>query len=205
MNQVSDNISLASPAQPNRGNAKILLGLFLALAAVQLFVPINQIRSYEDTLATGRAYKFRTAPVDPSDAFRGRYVALNFDGTTAPVRAGEHLESRQRAFVQIEEGPDGFARFKEVSATAPSGGDYLRVDSVWGNPNASFLLPFNRFYMEESAAPKAEAAYREFANRRGKITDQTYVLVRVKGGRGVIEDLFIKDKPVRRYLEELGR
>jgi hypothetical protein len=30
--------------------------------------------------------------------------------------------------------------------------------------------------------------------------DPTYVIVRVKGGRGVIEDLYVKDKPIGDFL-----
>lgn len=183
--------------------AKVIFGLFVTLAAMQLAVPVSQIWRHENVLATGRAYKFRTAPVDPYDAFRGRYVALGFAGTVASIRAGDQLGYRQHAYAGIEEGEDGFVRFKELSSTPPQSGDYLRVQYQWGDrTNANFTLPFDRFYMEETAAPKAESAYRDFGNRRGQTNDQTYVLVRVKGGRGVIEDLFIKGKPVRRLLEE---
>jgi hypothetical protein len=55
--------------------------------------------------------------------------------------------------------------------------------------------------MEESAAPKAEDAYRRFGNRRAQTNDQTYVVVRVKGGRGVIENLYIKDTPIREFIK----
>jgi uncharacterized membrane-anchored protein len=183
--------------------AKVIFGLFALLAAVQVAVPVSQIWKHEDILATGRAYKFRTAPVDPYDAFRGRYVALWFAGTVTSIRAGDELGYRGAAYVGLEEGSDGFVRFKELSATPPLAGDYLRVQYLWGNnTNANFALPFDRFYMEETAAPKAESAYREFGNRRGQTNDHTYVVVRVKGGRGVIEDLFIKDKPVRSFLKE---
>ena len=183
--------------------AKVIFGLFAVLAAVQVTVPVSQIWKHEDILATGRAYKFRTAPVDPYDAFRGRYVALGFAGTVTSIRAGDELGYRGHAYVGLEEGKDGFVRFKELSVMPPSAGDYLRVQYLWGNnTNASFALPFDRFYMEETAAPKAESAYREFGNRRSQTNDQTYVVVRVKGGRGVIEDLFIKDKPVRSFLKE---
>jgi hypothetical protein len=44
--------------------------------------------------------------------------------------------------------------------------------------------------MEERKAPKAEQVYRE--NSRN-----TYALVRVRDGVGVIEDLFVGDKPIR--------
>jgi hypothetical protein len=63
-----------------------------------------------------------------------------------------------------------------------------------------YNLPFTRFYMEETLAPRAEAAYSRHANRRDRTVDDVYVSVRVKDGRGVIEDLFIKGRPIRDFL-----
>ena len=184
-------------------NPKVIFGLFIAVATVQLAVPVSQIWQHEEILRTGRAYKFRTAPVDPYDAFRGRYVALGFDGTAAPVRAGDLLKYRQSAYARITEGADGFARFPELSVAPPADGDYVRVECIWGSPtNMNFRLPFDKFFMEESAAPRAEQAYWQLGNRRGQTNTTTYAVVRIKGGRGVIEDLYLNGQPVRQYLAE---
>jgi len=181
----------------------LMLALFLLVAAAQLYAPLSQIWTYEQILKTGRLYKFRTAPVDPSDAFRGRYVSLNFQGTWAPVKKGDKLDYRQHACVRLEEGPDGFVQFKELSLAPPKEADYVKVECTWGNPpTMNFTLPFDRYYMEESSAPKAEEAYREFGNRRNQTTDQTYVLVRISAGKAVIQDLCIKDQPIRSFLKE---
>ncbi len=181
-------------------NTKILFGLFVAVAAVQLAVPISQIWKHEDILRTGAVYKFKTAPVDPYDAFRGRYVALNFADTHAPVRPGDTFGRGAPAYVTLRPGADGFAQFVELSAAAPTDGDYLRVETTWGTAtNMQFRLAFDKYFMEESQAPKAEQAYWRHGNRRGG-TNATYVVVRVKGGRGVIEDLCITDVPVREFL-----
>jgi hypothetical protein len=56
--------------------------------------------------------------------------------------------------------------------------------------------------MEESKAPKAEDAYRQFGNRRDQTNAPTYAVVRVKDGRGVIEDLCITGVPVREFLRQ---
>ncbi len=183
-------------------SSRIIFGLFVAAVLAQLAAPASLLWKYEQTLQTGRAYKFRTAPVDPYDAFRGRFVALAFENTSAPVRKGEDVKLRQRAFVQIEEGADGFARFTELSATPPAHGDYLRVEPTWRNPtNTQFTVSFNRYYLEETKAPKAERAYWE-SNRRSNTNRNTYALVRVRSGLGVIEDLYIDGKPVSQYLQE---
>lgn len=182
-----------------------IFGLFVAVAIVQLAVPINQIRKYENILHTGTIYKFRTAPVDPYDVFRGRYVALNYADTIASLKQGQRLEYGAPAYVSLRKDSAGFAQFEEVSSTPPSEGDYLRVEYIsksGGTDNIHFQLPFDRFFMEETKAPQAEAAYRKYANRRGQKIDDTYVIVHVKGGRGVIEDLYIKDKPIRGFLAE---
>jgi uncharacterized membrane-anchored protein len=178
-------------------NTKVLFGLFVAVAVVQLAVPVGQIWKHEDILRTGTVYKFKTAPVDPYDAFRGRYVALNFADTQAPVRKGDTLGYRATAYVTLRVGTNGLAQFGELTATAPSAGDYLRVETTYGT---NFRLPFDKFFMEESKAPKAEDAYRQFGNRRGQTNAPTYAVVRVKNGRGVIEDLCITGVPVREFL-----
>lgn len=184
---------------------KLFFSLFVAVAIVQLAVTINQIRRYENILHTGTIYKLRTAPVDPYDAFRGRYVALNYSNTIASLKQGQKLEKGAPAYVTLQKDADGFAQFEEISGVPPFKGDYLRVAYLGQSGNANnihFRLPFDRFFMEETKAPQAEEAYRKYGNRRGQKIDDTYVILRVKGGRGVIEDLYIKDKPIRDFLAE---
>lgn len=185
---------------------KLIFVAFLAVAATQLAVPVGQIRKYEDILRTGVVYKFRTAPVDPYDAFRGRYVALNYADTVATPRQDEKFAYRAAVYIALRKDAAGFAQFGELSSVVPAQGDYLRVEYLYtesekGN-KAHFRLPFDRFFMEETKAPQAEAAYWKYGNRRNQTEEPTYVIVRVKGGRGVIEDLYIRNKPIREFLAE---
>jgi uncharacterized membrane-anchored protein len=184
-------------------NSKLIFGLYVLLAIVQLAVPVGQISRYENILRTGSLYKFRTAPVDPYDAFRGRYVALNYADTVAPLRKGERLEDRSKAYVFLRRDGDGFAQFVELSAEPPAEGDYLRVQYSTEAIGAvsHFQLPFDKFFMEEAQAPQAEAAYRKHVRGRSREDRTTYVSVRVKGGRGVIEDLYIDNRPIREFLK----
>lgn len=187
-------------------NPKLIFGLFLAVAALQLFTPISQIWKYEDILRNGHIYKFRTAPVDPYDAFRGKYVALRFANTETTIRKGDNMRSRDSAYVALHHDEKGFAQFGEMTAEPPASGDYLRVEYLYASEfNARFRLPFDSYFMEENLAPKAEQAYRLNSNRLGQTDDLTYVVVRVKNGRGVIENLFIKDQPIREYIKNMPR
>jgi len=187
-------------------NGKVVFVLYVVLVTVQLAVPIGQIRTHEDILRTGAVYKFHTAPVDPYDAFRGRYVELSYADTVAAVRKGEDLENSSAAYVSLSRDADGFAQFGELSAYPPDRGDYLRVtyqriDRDRGDV-AHFSVPFDWFFMEETQAPLAEDAYRKYAGRRGRDDVAAHVSVRVKNGRGVIEDLYINNTPIREFLQQ---
>lgn len=182
--------------------SKMLRGIFVVVTLLQLAAPVSLIWRYEYTLRTGRAYRFRTAPVDPYDAFRGRYVALQFDQSTAPVRDKQPVAHGQRVYAIIGKDQDGFAQFKEATTVRPLTGDYLhvpvgRMDTH--NNTVTLILPFDRFYMAETIAPQVEQVYREHS-RRGQ--QDAYVIVRVRDGRGVIENLYIGDVPIAVFVRE---
>lgn len=185
-------------------NPRLIFVLFLLLSVAQLATPIGQIRKYEDLLRTGHAYKFRTAPVDPYDAFRGKYVALSYANTVTTLRKGDNIGFSGPAYVALSRDESGFALFGELSSDPPPSGDYLRVERQFAavDNKAHFRLPFDRFYMEESKAPKAEQAYRRYSNRQGQNGRPAYAVVRVKNGRGVIENLFINDQPIREFIQK---
>lgn len=173
---------------------RILAILFLMVALVQLALPAMRIQLYEKTLHEGTAFKFRTAPVDPYDAFRGRYVALRFDTNNAQWSEKLPAENGQKVFVIVEKGPDGFAHFTTASAQRPANGDYLevKVTYIMGSEGVMVEVPFDRFYMEETVAPQAEAVYREHSTARSE--RDAYAMIRIRQGLGVIEQVYIGDK-----------
>jgi len=52
---------------------------FLAVVAAQLLFPLAVIGYNELKLATGQEVRLHVQPVDPTDFFRGEYVALSYD------------------------------------------------------------------------------------------------------------------------------
>jgi uncharacterized membrane-anchored protein len=184
-----------------------LLLVFVGTALAQMLVPAGMIARRESTLRHGRAYKFRTAPIDPYDAFRGRFVWLGYDQHEARWNGQTEVVPRSRAYGLVEEGRDGFAVVREVAPQPPRSGDYVQVEQVyrgWGTNSGvvNFRLPFDRYYMEETKAPTAEQAYREHSNRRGQTNHNTYAVVRIKDGDAVMEDLCVDGVGIAKFVRQ---
>jgi uncharacterized membrane-anchored protein len=183
-------------------SAKLIIALFTLTAAAQLIVPGSLIIRHELTLRRGTVWKFKTAPVDPADAFRGRYVALSFEERQAPLAGKERLTHGQKAYATLETNAAGFTRLKALRSSPPADKPYLKVHvASTGTDSVEVQLPFDRFYLEEHTAPAAEQAYRQ-SNRRGQTNATTYALVRVRRGSGVIENVFVDGKPIRDVARE---
>ena len=184
-------------------NLKILLPVFILMALVQIFVPAKMILDREDVLQTGVAYKFRTAPIDPNDPFRGKYVALNFSDNTFEMDSDQKWESGQPIFVMLENDPSGFAKIQGVSQEKPSNDvDFLKanVSFISGEKNQilNIYYPFDRYYMEESKAEKAEEIYFESQIDTNQVA---YALVHIKNGQAVLKDVMINDTSIREMVK----
>lgn len=164
---------------------------FALVCAIQLAAPASMIFGHERTLAQGRAFRFQTAPVDPYDPFRGKYVALNFGDNRTRLPKNYQGALSRAVYAPIEVGADGFARLGEA-ATTPPAGPYLTFDVSGGYPGQQLQMPFDRFYLDEGKAPQAEAEYLERARDR-----DAYLVVRVLDGNWAIEGLVVGGKSIR--------
>ncbi|WP_055434628.1 GDYXXLXY domain-containing protein [Lacinutrix algicola] len=182
---------------------KYIFTLFILVVIAQLFVPMQMIFGQEAVLNNGKAYKFRTQPVDPSDPYRGKYITLRYD-INAAVSVDSTWERKQDIYVYFEEDSLGFAKLTEVSkAPLVNAKDYVKTQVNWYNKydsNVTFNLPFNRFYMEENKAKPAEDAFR--IAQRDTLPNNTYALVYVKDGEAVLKDVIINEISIADYVEE---
>ena len=169
---------------------RLILFLFVALA--QLAVPASLIWKREQTLRHGTVWKFRTAPVDPVDAFRGRYVSLQFEIETQEISPPPNLESGQIS-VTLRSNAEGFAEIDQVLAVRPTGDDF--IEAQLSGKNVS--LPFDKYWVTERDAPAAEAAYRAQSRREKQ---NAFVTVRVFRGDAAMEQLFLDNRPLGEYL-----
>src|SRR5690606_28051754 len=85
----------------------------------QLAVPVMMIQGKEAVLREGRPFKFRTAPVDPADVFRGRYVALRFDWQTVPLVDNATYDYGEKLFGLLDEDEKGFAKITALTPVEP--------------------------------------------------------------------------------------
>jgi len=178
----------------------LLLGAFL----VQWFVPLNMIMQQEDILKEGTVFKFKTRPVDPNDPFRGKFVILNYEAARNETAEEQHWFRGEPVFVRIATDAQGFAKVHALEKMAPvDDDDYVQaeIDRIWGeNPTRIRIkFPFERFYMEETKAPKAEALFRDM---RADTSIVIYSLVVINQGKSALEDVLVNGVSIKDAVEE---
>jgi len=176
----------------------VRLSIFVVVALAQLAVPAYAVWMRTQTLSHGRVWKFRTAPVDPVDLVRGRYIALRFASEEVPQ--AERLKPGRWAYAVLKEATDGFAIVDHVSAEPIAGDNVIKVENVgWWESKQRLRFPFNNFWVSEDLAPAAETAYA--ANTRQQ-KQNAYATVRVRNGDAALEELYIDGQPLKEYLRQ---
>ena len=180
------------------------------LIVMQLAVPFHMIRDKENTLRNGERFLFRTRPIDPADPFQGRYVRLAFANDYYPCPEGDisDLGYRETIYILLGTAPDGFVNIMDWSREKPSEGHYLKTNfrgsTRWNRITGKsehvgirFEFPFDRFYMDEAKAPRAEKMTRE-ATR----TTNCWASVRILNGKAVIEDVYAEGQSLRELVSQ---
>ncbi|WP_424362631.1 GDYXXLXY domain-containing protein [Methylocystis parvus] len=173
---------------------------FLLVCLIQLAAPASMIWKQERALAYGQPFRVRTAPVDPYDAFRGKYVALNFREGLPKLPSNFPPSFRGKVYAPVIVGDDGFSRFGEAALAPPQSGPYLTLNVERGYPGQDLRLPFDRYYMEEAKAPAAETAYTKATREK-----DAYVVVRILDGDWAVENLYVGGKPIIDVLSEAAK
>jgi uncharacterized membrane-anchored protein len=176
------------------------------MCLAQWIIPGKMIYDSEQIISDGTEYKFKTAPIDPSDPFRGKYVTLNFESNFIAYDDTVEWQAGQEIFVTFTVDSAGFAIPQTISASQPTTESFLHTTveyvtnydghKVWIN------LPFNRFYLEESKASDAERVYWE-AQRDS--TQVAHALVSIGSGQAVLKNVFINDVPIVDIVNNLNK
>lgn len=211
-------------------NRKILVPLVVVGIVAQIATLAWMLIQRELTLRCGTACLLETAPVDPFDAFRGRYVSLAFNdlGSATVPEEQRKWQRGTSVWLSLQTNDSGVARIDSVSRTHPDGisiktrisysnDEYKAIEPTvtnrWGHAETRKTgntilrfndLPCNRYYLPERIASQAEQAYFE-ANRQrsgdGNVPRQNaHAKVRVWRGNVVIEDLLIGGIPIREFI-----
>ena len=147
----------------------------------------------EDILKTGTEFKFRTAPIDPNDPFRGKYIELDFSASTFETNEADEWINEKEIFVSLSTDEEGYAKIESISREKPEGTkDFViaKVSRIITSTPKRVMIqyPFDRFYMEEYKAPDAEQVFRD--SQRNNV-EEAYALVYVKNGEAVLKDVLI--------------
>lgn len=180
-------------------NRKLILAAFILVALAQLYVPAKMILDRESVLANGIDFKFKTAPIDPNDPFRGKYISLQYESNVIEIQNEEDWRGGEDIYVILANDSNGFAKIESLSKTKPSDEvSFVKAKVSYVSDNGSQQLtvsyPFDRFYMEESKALEAEQVYRESVPDTNQVA---YALVKIKGGEAVLKDVLINDVSIR--------
>lgn len=167
--------------------------IFALVACAQIAVPASLIWKRERTLHEGSVWKFRTAPVDPVDAFRGRYIALEFETEAQQISPPPNALYGQTVFVTLRPDAEGFAVIDQVLPSRPEDDNFIEAQLH----GTTVSLPFDKYWVTERDAPAAEAAYRTQSAREKR---NAFVTVRVFKGDAALEQLYLDGLPLGEYL-----
>jgi len=183
---------------------KAVLGIFIVVAVLQLSVPGTMIYRKESAIRNGHVFYFKSAPIDPSDPFSGKYIHLSLEASQYKLTSAEEKIGGDDAFAIVGKNAKGYAEIISVSGSKPEGtDDYVKVKLPggsfrkmwWGTP--SLELPFDKFFMEESKAPEAEGLYTKTLRDTGSVT---VAVVHIWKGESVVTDVRVDGKSIREVV-----
>ena len=186
---------------------KMMMVLFAVMCLAQWIVPGKMVYDSENTIAGGTLYKFKTAPIDPSDPLRGKYVTLNFQENFFQFTDSAEWQRGDQIFVTFTTDSAGFAVPEQVYHTKPHAASYLEtfvdyVDIYSDDYKVWYKLPFDRFYVEESKAQQAEQLYWKAQRDSAQVA---YALVSIGQGQAVLQDVIINDRPIIDIINALNK
>ena len=178
---------------------KIVLPAFFLMVIAQLYIPAKMVLDSQTVLIDGKDFMFKTAPIDPSDPFRGKYIDLSFEENAMQITNAENWNQGDEIYVSLTTNDEGFAKISSITKEEPSDTeDYVKATIQFIVPDSQTIVsvqyPFDRFYMEESKAYDAELAYNESIRDSNQVT---YALVAVKKGSAVVKEVYVNGVPIR--------
>jgi uncharacterized membrane-anchored protein len=185
---------------------KMIMVFFAFMCLAQWIVPGKMVYDSENTIAEGRSYRFKTAPIDPSDPMRGKYITLDFQENFVRFTDSAEWQRGEQIFVTFTTDSAGFAIPEQVYHTRPQAESYLEtivdyVDDYSDDYKVWYKLPFDRFYLEESKASQAEQIYWKAQRDSAQVA---YAEVSIGQGQAVLKNVIINDRPIIDIINALN-
>jgi uncharacterized membrane-anchored protein len=179
-------------------NKTLLLVLFLVVALLQWLVPISSVYRKNIVEASGKSFCFKMRPVDPAHPFAGRYMALQFDQNSTPLKPGMSLKDNAEIYLEISEDENQYAMIKDMALEPfTHTTDYIRATVQYYDSNRVFVnYPFDRYYMGES---KAKATEDKIVPLLQDSTHRICAMVKVLGGETFLQDIYIDNQALKEW------
>jgi len=175
---------------------KYLLIAFACMVLVQLAFPLKMIFDRELILLRGETFLMKIAPLDPYDAFRGRYVMISYEDREVPMpRKFQHMEDLKELYITVKKDEHGMLVYDQVTLQPPTNtNSYIREEAEsygfsYDDGEIWLDLPY-RYYMNENKAPRAE-----------RLLNEAYAQIVVYKGQVVLKGILVNGMPIEKYLD----
>ena len=176
---------------------KIIIPSLVVVFLIQLYFPVKLILDKESVYESAQELRLQTAPYDPYNPFKGRYVRLRFKERSV-IDNNFIYTSGDDIYLKFARNKNDYDTICQTSNIPFSQGEkYIKaqVSSTYGN-KVSIQYPFEEYYMNEYKAPEAEINYRK-ASRTDSL--EKYALVSIKDGDAVLKAVLIDEIPIDEY------
>lgn len=175
---------------------KYLLIAFACMILVQLAFPLKMIFDRELILLRGETFLMKIKPLDPYDAFRGRYVMISYEDSEVPMpKKFQHMENLKELYITVKKDEHGILVYDQVTLQPPTDtNSYIREEAEsygfsYDDDEIWLDLPY-RYYMNENKAPRAE-----------RLLNEAYAQIVVYKGQVVLKGILVNGMPIEKYLD----
>ncbi|MGG0843817.1 GDYXXLXY domain-containing protein [Peribacillus simplex] len=150
------------------------------------------------TTMTGDVIKIKTAPVDPTDLFRGSYVALKYEiESVKPSQVDNSIKTEfntrnmgdyKKVYVRLKQNSDGLYDVDYVTKEKPTKGVYLKGEleipyELQKPETLQIRYGLDNYFASEEKAKEME---------KDALANPSVAVVKVRNGNVVLTDIIIE-------------
>ena len=176
---------------------KDLIIAFACTVLVQLAFPLKMIFDRVLILLKGEIFLMEIAPLDPYDAFRGRYVTISYENYSTPLpKKFEYIRDLKELYITVKKDEQGKLIYDQVTQYPPTHtNSYIKEEAEsygfsYTEGEIWIDLP-NRYYMNENKAPLAE-----------KLIERAQAEIVIYKGKAVLKGIRIDGMPIETYIKK---
>jgi uncharacterized membrane-anchored protein len=172
--------------------------VFILLFLIQIAVPLTMILEKESVLNKGETVYFQVQPVDPYDAFRGKYLSIGIMENRVDIDTLDYKDG-QDIFARLSVDSDGFGKPVGLSTEPYLNELYVKCKIDYVDDNAvTLIFPFDRYYINEEYSQSGEELYNQFSNGE---KEDAYISVRIRKGKAVLEEMYLSGIEINEFIK----